>query len=363
MKVLLVVASLLPSYGGPAFSVSRLAMALADGGITVGLWASDKSASVTPLLHAHPGVRPMAGALGEAVGNFGETDIVHDNGIWLPHNHRLAALAAKRKLIRVVSIRGMLDPWAINHKKLKKKAAWLLYQRRDLCRASYHHATAIAEAEHLRNFRLGVPVGVISNGIDVANVNNRRERLNSEIRTALFMGRIHPVKGLSLLLEAWARLRPPHWRLQIAGPDEAGHRAELEQEISAKSLSDDVHFLGPLSGEAKERAFRDADLFVLPSFSESFGMAVGEALAHGIPVLTTTGTPWPMLPAHGCGWQVSATVEGITGGLSEATDLDTSTLVTMGQRGRELVKNDFSWPNIARQFIDVYETLLRQREN
>ena len=209
MKVLLAVKSFLPSYGGPAFSVSRLAVALADAGITVGLWASDMSATKTPLLPTHSRIRPMAGAVAEAIDDFGGADILHDNGIWLPHNHRLAALAAKRKLTRVVSIRGMLDPWAINHKKLKKKAAWWLYQRRDLCRASYHHATAVAEAENLQNLRLGVPVGVIPNGVDVANVDRREQRHAPRINTALFLGRIHPVKGLSLLLEAWARLGRP----------------------------------------------------------------------------------------------------------------------------------------------------------
>ncbi len=164
----------------------------------------------------------------------------------------------------------------MSHKRWKKQLAWWLYQRRDLCRASYHHTTAEAEAETLRQFRLGVPIGVIPNGVDMAvdmaNGGRRRDG-QAGIRTALFLGRIHPVKGLSLLVEAWARLRPPGWQLQIAGPDEVGYRAELERQVSAASLSEAVHFLGPLDGEAKERAFHNADLFVLPSFSESFGMA------------------------------------------------------------------------------------------
>ena len=357
MKVLLAVKSLLPGYGGPAFSVSRLALALADTGVTVGLWARDGSAPKTPLGPAHSSVSLLSGSIGEALDRFGRPDILHDNGLWLAHNHRIAELGTARNIARVVSTRGMLEPWAMRHKRLKKQLAWWLYQRRDLCRASYHHATAEAEAKTLRQFRLGVPIGVIPNGIDVANAGFPRDG-QAGLRTALFLGRIHPVKGLSHLIEAWARLRPRGWHLQIAGPDEVGYRAELERQVSAAALSQAVEFLGPLDGEAKERAFHNTDLFVLPSFSESFGMAIGEALAHGVPVLTTSGAPWPLLAQRGCGWSVAPTVDGITEGLRLATSMDSSALTAMGESGRKFVQQEFAWPNIARQFISTYETLL-----
>jgi len=360
MRVILAVKSVSPSYGGPAFSVSRLAQALADGGIEVGLWASDMSAATTPLLTARARLRPITGSLAQALDRFGRPDILHDNGIWLPHNHRLAELARRRRLPRVVSTRGMLEPWAMSHKKLKKRIAWWLYQRRDLSGAAYHHATAAAEAENVERLKLGVPVGVIPNGIDIVE---QRPRSGKQARRALFLGRIHPVKGLPLLIEAWSHLRPRGWELQIAGPDETGYRGEIERLVHAASLTEAVQFLGPLEGEAKERAFADADLLVLPSFSESFGMAVGEALAHGVPVLTTTSVPWPMIAQHGCGWRVPATIEGIADGLREALALDAAVLATMGQRGQELVRRDFAWPNVARQFIATYEGLLRQNRH
>lgn len=358
MKVLLAVKSLLPNYGGPAFSVSRLALALAEAGADVGLWAADRSAPKTALMPANAAVRRLGGSADEALRDFGRPDIVHDNGIWLPHNHRLAALAAAADCPRLVSPRGMLEPWALNHKRLKKRLAWWAYQRRDLRRAAYHHATAEREAKTLRELRLGVPIGFIPNGIDIADPVVREAR-DDRTRTALFLGRLHPIKGLSLLIQAWGRLRPRGWRLDIAGPDEAGYRAVLEREVVAASLAESVRFLGSLDGEAKQRAFADADLFVLPSYSESFGMAAGEALAHGLPVLTTTGVPWPMIAARGCGWSVPCTAEGIAQGLAEATSLDSSVLATMGRKGRELVQSEFAWPNIARQFIGAYEACLR----
>src|SRR5262249_11505939 len=131
-------------------------------------------------------------------------------------------------------------------------------------------------------------------------------------KTALFLGRIHPKKGLPMLIEAWGQVRPRGWKLQIAGPDEAGHRREVGRAGMATRLTDVVQFLGPVEPWAKEAVYFGADLFVLPTYSESFGMAVAEALAHGLAVLTTTGAPWPALAKEGCGWQVEPTVEDIT---------------------------------------------------
>src|ERR1700693_2966750 len=141
--------SLLPDYGGPAFSVSRLATALAEAGAKVGLWASDQSAAITPLVPAGSSVQRIIGTEAEALVRFGETDILHDNGIWLPHNHRLAVLSEKRGIPRVVSTRGMLEPWALRHKWLRKRLAWALYQRRDLTHAQVHHTTAQSESRNL----------------------------------------------------------------------------------------------------------------------------------------------------------------------------------------------------------------------
>src|SRR5712692_6365084 len=121
MKVFLAGTSLLASYGGPAVSVSRLASSLAEVGLEVALWAPDQSVLQTPLLPAASAVRRMSGTAAEALNNFGRADVIHDNGIWLFHNHRLAALAARRGIARIVSTRGMLEPWAMEHKRWKKR--------------------------------------------------------------------------------------------------------------------------------------------------------------------------------------------------------------------------------------------------
>jgi glycosyltransferase involved in cell wall biosynthesis len=259
----------------------------------------------------------------------------------------------------------MLEPWALNHKGLKKKLAWRLYQRRDLKRALCHIATGEAEARSLYDLGLGVPIAIVPNGVDVpderlCSIASESEKpcRNGRKRTALFLGRIYPIKGLPMLIEAWARVRPDGWLLRIAGPDEAGHQKQLERAVTAAGLGDVVSFTGPVEPQMKTQAFLDADLFILPTHSESFGMVVAEALAHSLPVLTTTAAPWSILRERGCGWSVDATLDGITEGLSQATRLDSEALRDMGNKGRALIVEKFSWKRIADLMLATYDEVL-----
>ena len=363
MKILLTATSLLPAYGGPAFSVSRLATALAAEGAEVALWAADGSASETPVLPPASPVQRLNGRAGAAL-RTDKFDIVHDNGIWLTHNHRVARLAARARLPRVVSTRGMLEPWAFAHKKWKKNLAWHLYQRSDLESARCCHVASAAEARNFKRLGLGIPVCEIPNGMDLpgdAEILQPRNASPDAERIALFLGRIYPVKGLPMLVEAWSRVRPKGWRLRIAGPDEAGHRTQVERQIAAAGLCEDIRFAGALHGPAKTQAYRDADLFVLPTHSESFGMAIAEALAHGVPVLTTKGAPWPQLVERQCGWWTHVSAEAIAVALRRATSLDPVQLRQMGQRGRELIREQFGWQRVARQMLDAYTGVLADR--
>ena len=359
MRVLITATSLDAAYGGPAFSVSRLATALAEAGVEVGLWSSDGSATRTDLLGPGDAVKRLDGDLSAACVAF-EPALVHDNGLWLPHNHRIATLAEAAGWPRVLSTRGMLEPWALRHKRWKKVAAWRLYQRRDVQRAAVLHATADAEATSLAAMGLHPPIHIIPNGVDLPALRPPEDRATGAPMTAVFLGRIYPVKGLPMLVEAWARVRPAGWRLVIAGPDEAAHRRQIEAAVAAAGLADAVTFPGPINGAAKTGLLHGADLFVLPSHTESFGMALAEALAHGLPVLTTTAVPWPMLEARGCGWRAAPTAEGLAEALRIATARDRADLRKMGAAGRELVAAEHHWPRIAGAFIALYEALARR---
>ena len=165
---------------------------------------------------------------------------------------------------------------------------------------------------------------------------------------------VRPQMGENIGAAARAMLNFGLTRMRVVGPDENGHRAELEARVKAAGLAGSWEFSGPLEGIAKDQAFHAADLFLLPTYSENFGMAVAEALAAGLPVITTTGAPWRGLEDHRCGWWVEPTVDGFLSGLAEATAAAPEKLAEMGQRGRELIAARYEWGLIARQFLAAY---------
>jgi len=174
----------------------------------------------------------------------------------------------------------------------------------------------------------------------------------------LCLSRIHPVKGLLNLVQAWASVRPQGWQVVLAGADADGYRAELEAAIYSCRLNADFQSIGPVDGEKKWQLYRSADLFVLPSHTENFGLAVAEALASGVPVITTRATPWAELPEHGCGWWIDVGAPSLAAALREATALTDEERHAMGQRGRQLIELKYTWSAAAQKMSAVYEWML-----
>lgn len=295
----------------------------------------------------------------------GEPDCLHFHGIWSPWLGLRLLRSMQKRVPCVITPHGMLTPWALSHKRTKKKLAWSIYQKSLLNRASLLHATSEAEASQFRQLGLLPPIAVIPWGIEIPSapecLNAAHEFLPSNgVKMALFVGRIYPVKGLPMLVEAWAKVRPDGWRVRIVGPDEAGHRAEVERQIRDAGLAAEFHFTGALEGEVKEQEFRKADLLILPAHSENFGMVIGEALAHGLPVITTHGTPWKLLVTERCGWWTPVTAAALGQALQEAASLDAVILRQMGARGRAVAIEKFAWSSVVDQFIESYRWLLGQ---
>jgi glycosyltransferase involved in cell wall biosynthesis len=275
----------------------------------------------------------------------------------------------------------MLTAWALKFRGLKKRVAWHLYQQHDLRSAQVLHATSQDEAEGFRALGLTQPIAVIPNGVEAPSAVRRAPSAKRQAqceerhapgatRTALFLSRIHPKKGLIDLVRAWGALSAERqapgamrhaqsaWRVVIAGGDENGHLAEVKTEIRKLKLENCFEFVGEVAGDRKWELYRQADLFVLPTYSENFGIVIAEALACGVPVITTKGTPWQELQTHRCGWWVEVGAEALLGALRLALSASPEERREMGERGRALVKSKYTWPAVAAQMKSVYEWVL-----
>ena len=159
-------------------------------------------------------------------------------------------------------------------------------------------------------------------------------------------------------MAAWGLIASalPDWELVIAGPD-CGGKAALDALIAAQRIPR-VRFTGELHKQAKYDFLRTAELCVLPSFTENFGVTVAEALACETPVIASTGTPWSSLAAHQAGWWVDNAVASLKQTLEAALALPQADLLAMGKRGREWIAQDFSWPQIGAQMSAAYQWLL-----
>jgi glycosyltransferase involved in cell wall biosynthesis len=178
----------------------------------------------------------------------------------------------------------------------------------------------------------------------------------------LFLSRLHPQKGMKLLLRALhhANVDLDQWQLILVGPEDySGYLEELRQLVSDAGLSDAVAFVGPVYGQDKDDAYAAADLFLLPTRSDSFSIAVAEALVRGVPVLTTEGAhPWWRVREHDCGWWVPRRLSSLVSALHQATSKSDHELRAMGSRGQALVKQEFLWSHAAGKTIQLYNWLL-----
>ncbi|MGM9705684.1 MAG: glycosyltransferase [Prevotella sp.] len=293
-------------------------------------------------------------------------DVVHVNCCWYPAC-ALAQRWAQQMGFRVVfTPHGMLEPWILKrHYLTRKLPALLLYQKAAVRNADLIHATADSEQANLLHLGWNDRINVIPNGIEVSAI--KMKRLWCRTGKILFLSRIHIKKGINFLLEAFAELCRTHENLTttsrpltllIAGEGEKAYIEELKTMAARLGIADRVEFLGGVYGERKWQLYREADLFVLPTHSENFGIVVGEALASGTPVITTSGTPWTDIPEHGCGWQTEVGTQPTFDALREFVQLSEDDLERMGRNGRKLIEASYSDTSVARRMIGMYERLV-----
>lgn len=292
-------------------------------------------------------------------------DIIHVQGIWTYHSY--AAYKYKKKHCDtkvIITPRGMLDPWAIQNNGWKKKIVGHLYEISNLRNADCMHALCKSEYDSMRLFGLKNPIAIMPNAYNLPD--NLTFNRDHDKKVMLFVGRIHPKKGLRELLSAIKLVKDENpellskWEFRIAGWDQNGHIQELISQSNNLGLDEYVKFIGSVYADKKDEEMRQANAFVLTSFSEGLPMSVLEAWAYKLPVLMTDYCNIPEGFEAKAAIRVDTTPESIKSGLISILSMDDAKLNKIGENGYNLVKEKFTWEHIARQSVDVYKWLMGQ---
>jgi glycosyltransferase involved in cell wall biosynthesis len=294
-------------------------------------------------------------------------DLLHVHGLWMYYS--VASLRWTRATGRacIISPHGMLDPWALRHSGWKKQLALRAYERKHLQTAACLHALCGAEAEAMRAIGLRNAICIIPNGLETLNPAAGgapvwRDQIPGTAKVLLYLGRLHPKKGLVNLLHAWqlfSKETGHDWHLAIAGWDQAGHEGELRRMVRQWSM-DRVHFLGPLFGAEKRAAFAAANAFILPSVSEGLPMVVLEAWSHGVPVVMTPACNLPEGFAAEAALEIGTESEEIRAGLDLLARMSDEQRRAMGHNGWRLCRDRFSQSSNSELMRMVYRWLLKR---
>ncbi len=363
--------------GGPAKSVSGLAQAQQQAGHTVAIFAMEDRLGRPAVQPAGLDVRLTASSclmrLHYSPGLISRVvdyrpDIIHSHGIWTYFSWASHVVARRLGAPHVCAPRGMLDEWAVQSGWVQKRIAGALYQNRVLRRAACLHALVPEETSSLLNCRLCRPIATVPNGIHERLLTLDRDRTWFDFRfpdlmgkrIVLFLARLDAKKGLLNLVEAWGTLGTARqgWHLAIAGPHEGEHVNEVRATIATRGLSHSASLLGPQLGDEVYECFMAADVFVLPSFSEGFSMSVLEAMACGTPVCITPACHFAEVEALQAGLICSPTSASIAQTLGSLMARTPSERAAMGERGRELVRDGYTWEPVRRRMDEVYGWLL-----
>jgi glycosyltransferase involved in cell wall biosynthesis len=375
LRILHVIGDLAPFSGGPAKAGFEMARAVARLGHEVAIYTTDfGQPPAAPREERRDGVRlrffrltapriwlaswAMRAALKRDLPGF---DLLHIHSLYLFHDWAAGGLALRLAKPYIVRPHGTLDPYIFQRRRLKKILFDLWFQNRILAGASAIHYTAEEEMRLAAPFVHGAPGVVIPNGLDPADY-VRLPRSGSfrahhpeigDRRILLFLGRINFKKGLDILAASVGRLARQDIHLAIAGPD-GGYLAEAKRFVAEAGIESRTSFVGMLQGEAKLGAFADASLFLLPSYSENFGISVIEAMACGLPVVISDKVNiWREVVADGAGLAAPCEAAQFAARIAELID-DPARLAKMGEAGRASVARRYDWASIGKRLEDVY---------
>jgi glycosyltransferase involved in cell wall biosynthesis len=381
MRILQVVDSLDPIFGGPPTVVLRLAAALAREGAQVTLYSQERSgreADIAATLRGIPGIESVrrvseicdgraARLTGRPARDFlrrsgSEFDLVHVHGLWRPGLAAILREAFKRSCPYVITPHGMLARWSLGQKPLRKKIALATSWRKLIRRALFVHALTQAESRDFSALGIDCPVDVIPNGFFPDEIGElpppgsfyaTHPELQGQ-RFVLFLGRLHYVKRVDWLVRAFAKLAATvaDVHLVLAGPD-CGTRSQIEQAVKNLGLGSRVHFVGPLYGQQKYAAMVGARCFCQPSVYETFSMSILEAMACGLPPVITRGCNFDEVGTSGAGIVVEGEDDLADGLRRFCTNADARN--SAAKKARDLVVAKYTWPVVAGQMLAQYE--------
>lgn len=383
MKILTFLTNIDQTKGGPSRSVPMFVRGLALEGVDITLMAI-KSDDMN--LHALDGTNAKVHLLPlnykkkdlEIFLEEENFDLIHGQCIWEPLFHQMRVLADKYRIPFILTPRGTLEPWSLQQSKWKKKIARWLYQDYDLKRCACIYATAEMEAQHIRELGFKNPICIIPNGIETDGYPCRKDESLIK-KQVLFLSRVHPKKGIELLIDAFSRVHQefPDWNVVVVGNGEDSYRLALKNKVAELGLGNYVEILSPVFGEAKVKLYQESSVFCLPSYSENFGMVIAEAMSCGLPAITTNGTPWQLLNGKEAtmgakldvlgeikrtGWCIDLSVDNLVTALREAMTMSPDELYEMGQRGSILVNSNFNYRMVAKKNIALYEWIINKAE-
>lgn len=374
MKVNHTISSIDKSTGGPARSVTHLLFSMMNENVSLKIeleTIESKNPIISKFAKSNSSIRfHSSNKIGYSKSLKqqllkSDVQLFHGHGLWQASIHQMAKIAFSRNIPYIITPRGMLESWSLEQGKIKKKIALKIYQYKDLQNAMCLHATAPMEVDSIRALGLKNPVAMIPNGVNIEDFPRNFPEKENTPRKILFLSRIHPKKGIELLIEAWSKLDARiknNWIINVVGNGDAAYISELKIKIKMANLDSQILIKPPVFGEEKIELFRESSLFVLPTYSENFGIVIAEALASYTPVITTKGTPWEELNITNSGWWIDIGVEPLMAALVDAMQINDEALKIKGENGRSLIERKYSMESVAKQMIQLYDWILNKKD-
>ena len=375
MQVLHFVQSLSKSSGGLGAAVLGISRSISSSDIKTKIFTYGKDANDIYSITKHDDIKiikkfefikeflkinlSLKTTLEEEISSL-KNPIIHIHGMWTPFTYFAYLIASKLKIPYVFSPHGGLMPYALKKSHFKKILALKIYQKKILIDAELIITSSKEESISLSIFVKDKPIKAIPHGIIIPDKVYKKKSLKQNYRKkrCLFLGRINPSKGIKELIETWKKLNNKEWELIIAGIAEDLPYLNVIKKLSSQNKNNiNIEFVGEVRGRKKNNLFKSSDLFVLPTKTENFGLVIAEAMAYGLPIITTKGAPWKVIKENNLGWWIETNDESLLIALKEATDMKSSDLIDIGNRARFYAKKNLNWEKMGLNYLQTYNLI------